>query len=1140
MSGVLNPLTPNDMRQLFFERIHVPQVRLEEYMGMYKCRCGQVKLQSLRDTSNGTLVEHILSNHIEWLSPHENSSEGVSKRKNYLNWNDYFMSVAFLSAMRSKDPSTQVGACIVNREKKIVGIGYNGFPNGCDDDDLPWARKNSGDDILATKYPYVCHAEMNAILNKNSADVDGCTVSGVEYVYMGLIRVSQEVRPSQKHRVPASEDILKYSNTHILIYSLIGRTLLSHSEDEMEELIHCVIAQIQCKLKNDLLLREIFIPNSKAEAKCNIFVSYNYATCSKLCIFMQVGPDLQPGIWSTTIHPKNGFQGSMLPYLKTAIQSGYGIVIMNPNTNVAIVQGHRAKILHSSSPEEHALHVWKQYVVPNAASEISIIALEEAGSLVKAVLRTLRSQDEKRLCGVAFIGFNEELNSSDSERVRHILKTKCVNFQASKAPTFTDIPKCQSRLGCTTLSIGQPTGDMNACDWTMHSVQTSAFVFLQAIAMGLREAIDAIRATFPNKLVVTINRARLTGQPYNNPFAVVQCVGQKKETPGNHRHTMDPEWNQTFSFPVTKSDEVVTVTVRDKDKLIPMSSTSLGQVVLQVSEIGLNRTDRRWHTLRDERDQRVRGHGEVELTVEWVRDTFVARSETFIRSGKSGAQGSAGNPFASTMIASKDGTLSMKEGNQVDRDPIHSENGKHSGDTKCNGCYLCQATFVFGRKKYCRMCLRIVCASCSDRLFLPGFSEAKRVCDGCCDLQMMLHTKLPRMGKNTTFVSNKTLSQVDSKSNNTDSLSDERLKVAAQKMEAMRQREMAKSLDQKPLGIEDFDLLKVVGRGAFGKVLLVRKKEGKSAGQIYAMKILVKAHIVKNDQIENTKAEQHILKVIDHPFIVRLRYAFQNRDKLYLIIDYYPGGSMFYHLKKSKRFTEERTRLYIAQLLTALMHLHEKQIAYRDLKLENILMDSLGNVALTDFGLSKEGQLLDGAIRASQASTGMKTICGTAEYMAPELLRHQPYGKVVDWWSFGILSYEMLTGRTPFVDRNRRQMFKNIMQSEVIYPSYISPTARSLISKLLERDPSKRLGSGPEGGHNIMNHAFFESIDWDKLARKEYKPNFVPDVSSVDDITNVPEMFQNMAAVDSPVNSKGGEHHFDDFTFQEDSYLRMR
>lgn len=364
------------------------------------------------------------------------------------------------------------------------------------------------------------------------------------------------------------------------------------------------------------------------------------------------------------------------------------------------------------------------------------------------------------------------------------------------------------------------------------------------------------------------------------------------------------------------------------------------------------------------------------------------------------------------------------------------------------------------------------------------------------------------------------------------------MKNMSERLAVMRQRELAKEAEKKPMTIEDFELLKVVGRGAFGKVLLVKKKEGKSRGDIFAMKILVKSHIVKNGQIENTRAEQHILKEIDHPFIVRLRYAFQNSEKLYLIMDYYPGGSMFYHLRKSKRFSEERARMYMAQLLLALMHLHEKQIAYRDLKLENILIDQQGNIALTDFGLSKEGQTINGDIRASQADLAMKTICGTAEYMAPELLRHHPYGKVVDWWSYGILLFEMLTGKTPFVDRNRRQMFKNIMQAEIVYPSYVSPSARSLILKLLNRDPSKRLGSGRRGGQDIMDHAFFEPLDWEKVLRKEYTPPFVPEVSSIDDVTNVPEMFQSMLAVDSPVKGKQGDgHHFEDFSYQEHTMM---
>ncbi|RHY10812.1 hypothetical protein DYB37_004026 [Aphanomyces astaci] len=172
----------------------------------------------------------------------------------------------------------------------------------------------------------------------------------------------------------------------------------------------------------------------------------------------------------------------------------------------------------------------------------------------------------------------------------------------------------------------------------------------------------------------------------------------------------------------------------------------------------------------------------------------------------------------------------------------------------------------------------------------------------------------------------------------------------------------------------------------------------------------------------------------------------------------------------------------------------------------------------------------------------MKTICGTAEYMAPELLRHQPYGKVVDWWSYGILLFEMLTGRTPFVDRNRRVMFKNIMGSEVVYPAYLSPSARNLISRLLIRDPSKRLGSGAGGGRDIMADEFFAVVDWEALLRKEIQPSFVPEVSGAEDVTNVPAQFQNMAALDSPVakDSNAPTNHFEDFSYQEETRMAPR
>lgn len=225
------------------------------------------------------------------------------------------------------------------------------------------------------------------------------------------------------------------------------------------------------------------------------------------------------------------------------------------------------------------------------------------------------------------------------------------------------------------------------------------------------------------------------------------------------------------------------------------------------------------------------------------------------------------------------------------------------------------------------------------------------------------------------------------------------------------------------LAVSDFDLLKVVGKGAFGKVMLVRKRHGSDKGSIYAMKVLKKSMIAAKGQVEHTKAERSILCEIHHPFIVCLRYAFQSEEKLYLITDYYCGGSLFYHLRKSRGFSEKRARFYAAELLLALSHLHDHHIIYRDLKLENVLMDDLGHIALTDFGLSKN-QVDD--VFENQ----LTTFCGTAEYIAPELLKGQKYGAAVDWWSFGVLLYEMMGFKTPFFDKNRKLMFYAIINHE--------------------------------------------------------------------------------------------------------------
>mmetsp|Transcript_22774 Transcript_22774/g.26771 ORF Transcript_22774/g.26771 Transcript_22774/m.26771 type:complete len:700 (-) Transcript_22774:222-2321(-) len=338
-------------------------------------------------------------------------------------------------------------------------------------------------------------------------------------------------------------------------------------------------------------------------------------------------------------------------------------------------------------------------------------------------------------------------------------------------------------------------------------------------------------------------------------------------------------------------------------------------------------------------------------------------------------------------------------------------------------------------------------------------------------------------------------------------------------------------LDAK-LKITDFDLLKVVGKGAFGKVMLVRKRSGADKGNTFAMKVLKKSMIIAKGQVEHTNSERSILREIDHPFIVCLRYAFQSDEKLYLVTDYYSGGSLFYHLRKARGFSENRTRFYAAELLLALCHLHENHIIYRDLKLENVLMDHEGHIALTDFGLSKEG--VDDVFEMQ-----LSTFCGTAEYIAPELLKGQKYGAAVDWWSYGVLMYEMMGFKTPFFDKNRKLMFYNIINNEPQWQPHFSSTATSVLKGLLMKPPQRRLGSGPTGSAEIKSHPFFASIDWAKLEARDVTPPFQPEVKNILDPKFVPKTYLNEAAHDSfDRNAKVATNvDFDNFTYQPASAL---
>lgn len=326
---------------------------------------------------------------------------------------------------------------------------------------------------------------------------------------------------------------------------------------------------------------------------------------------------------------------------------------------------------------------------------------------------------------------------------------------------------------------------------------------------------------------------------------------------------------------------------------------------------------------------------------------------------------------------------------------------------------------------------------------------------------------------------------------------------------------------------DDFELLTVIGKGSFGKVMQVRKKDD---GKIYAMKVLRKDTIVARKQVAHTKAEKNILMKIQHPFIVNLNYAFQTKDKLYMILDYINGGELFFHLKKEGRFAEARVKLYAAEIVCALAHLHSLDIVYRDLKPENILLDSEGHICITDFGLSKK----------LEQEGGTHTFCGTPEYLAPEVLKGHGHGIAVDWWSLGTLLYEMLTGLPPFYAQNVNVMYQKILSGELRFPNYISEEAKSLLEGLLTRDPALRLGT--KGGDEVKGHPWFADVQWDKLIRKEIEPPFKPKVRSTDDTSQIDPQFTRERAIDSvaetSVLSESVQNNFSGFSYVSESVMQ--
>ncbi|XP_032836469.1 ribosomal protein S6 kinase beta-2-like isoform X1 [Petromyzon marinus] len=330
-----------------------------------------------------------------------------------------------------------------------------------------------------------------------------------------------------------------------------------------------------------------------------------------------------------------------------------------------------------------------------------------------------------------------------------------------------------------------------------------------------------------------------------------------------------------------------------------------------------------------------------------------------------------------------------------------------------------------------------------------------------------------------------------------------------------------------PPGPDSFQLLRVLGQGAYGKVFQVRKVLGADSGKIFAMKVLKKASIVCNAKdTAHTRAERSILEMIQHPFIVDLAYAFQTGGKLYLILEFLSGGELFMQLEREGIFMEDTACFYLAEISLALGHLHTHGIIYRDLKPENVMLSHLGHVKLTDFGLCKES-IHDGSVT--------HTFCGTIEYMAPEILTRGGHNRSVDWWSLGALMYDMLTGAPPFTAENRKKTIDKILRCKVNFPPYLTPDSRDLLKKLLKKNHSNRLGAGTRDVDDVKAHPFFKLTPWADLLSRKAEPPFRPCLQSEDDVRHFDAKFTKQPPVDSPDDSSLS--HSADLAFQGFTYV---
>ncbi|XP_033764087.1 protein kinase C iota type-like isoform X1 [Pecten maximus] len=466
---------------------------------------------------------------------------------------------------------------------------------------------------------------------------------------------------------------------------------------------------------------------------------------------------------------------------------------------------------------------------------------------------------------------------------------------------------------------------------------------------------------------------------------------------------------------------------------------------------------------------------------------------------------------------------------------------------------------LFQAKRFSK---KAFCSFCSDRIWGLGRQGYK-----CIQCKLTVHKRchkflkvvcgapvMPPSENRPDPPSTFNTHQYSSKHSNGDNPTDHGTSVEVDKEISLSQEEVSVSSpesDQSGMGsdsggrtvsMEEFNMLRVIGRGSYAKVLMVEQKRTK---RVYAMKVIKKELVNDDEDIDWVQTEKHVFETAtNYPFLVGLHSCFQTPSRLFFVIEFVSGGDLMFHMQRQRRLPEEHARFYGAEICLALNFLHERGIVYRDLKLDNVLLDQEGHVKLTDYGMCKEG-LRNGDLTS--------TFCGTPNYIAPEILRGEDYDFSVDWWALGVLMFEMLAGRSPFdvvgaadnPDQNTEDyLFQVILEKTIRIPRSLSVKAASILKGFLNKNPVERLGCHPQAGFSdIQSHPFYRSISWESLEQKQIPPPYKPQLKSDRDLEHFDPAFTDepvrLTPDDPKVIDKIDQSEFDGFEYVNPLLMSM-